>query len=217
MADDSKGPKDDAAKAQALMSQLSGVLNNPVMRSLMGSSSFGAKGDLANKAKAAGGSAQGGPQRSQPVGPGMAPMKPLPPIQPLPGMTGPKVVGGAQGVEGMNAAAAMVSQIPREQLVPMLDQLQVIVIQLDTMMKSLSQVRGGNPTLKKQIRAAVGQIVAHLPMLITQIQLQLVAQNSPEAKALPALIDQIQKQLMKVDEGLDDEKKKPSPPAPAKK
>jgi hypothetical protein len=215
MADDSKGPKDDAAKAQVLMSQLSGVLNNPVMRSLMGSGSFGTKGDLATKGKAAGGPGQGGPQK--PLGPGMAPMKPLPPIKPLPGMTGPKVVGGAQAVEGMNAAAALVSQIPREQLAPMLDQLQTIVVQLDGMMKSLGQLKGGNPVLKKQIRAAVGQIVAHLPMLITQIQLQLVAHNSPEAKALPALIDQIQKQLLKVDEGLDDEKQKSSPPAPVKK
>src|SRR5688500_9110045 len=111
MADDSKGPKDDAAKAQVLMSQLSGVLNNPVMRSLMGSGSFGTKGDLANKPKGAGGPAQGAPQKPQAVGPGMAPMKPLPPIKPLPGMTGPKVVGGAQAAEGMNAAAALVSQI----------------------------------------------------------------------------------------------------------
>jgi hypothetical protein len=135
----------------------------------------------------------------------MMPSKPLPPIKPLPGM---RVAGGTQGQAGMQAAAALVSKIPREQLAPLLIQLQGIVTELDQMMKALSKVRGGNPALKKQIRAAVGQIVAHLPMLILQIQQQIVGTATPEAKALPALIEQIQQQLHAVDQGLDEDKKK---------
>src|SRR6185369_6477585 len=125
MADD----KDDAAKAQKLMHQLSGVLNNPVMRSLMGSSSFGSKGDLA-KAKAPGASGAAGSKPAN-LMPGMMPMRPLPPIKPLPGMKG---AGGAQP-----NAASLVSQIPPEQLAPMLAQLQGIVTELDQMMKALSK------------------------------------------------------------------------------
>jgi hypothetical protein len=109
---------------------------------------------------------------------------------------------------GMQAAAAMVQKIPREQLAPLLLQLQGIVTELDQMMKALSKVRGGNPALKKQIRAAVGQIVVHLPMLIMQIQAQLVSSGTPEAQQLPALIEQIQAQLTAVDKGLDDDKQK---------
>lgn len=200
MADD----KDDAAKAQKLMHQLSGVLNNPVMRSLMGSGSFGQKGEVA-KAKAPpapGAPASGG--KANMAMPGMMPSKPLPPIKPLPGM---RVAGGTQGQAGMQAAAAMVQKIPREQLAPLLLQLQGIVTELDQMMKALSKVRGGNPALKKQIRGAVGQIVAHLPMLVMQIQQQILGTATPEAKALPALIEQIQVQLNAVDKGLDDDKK----------
>jgi len=199
MADD---PKDDAKKAQALMHQLSGVLNNPVMRSLMGSSSFGTtKGADLSKAKAPGSGASGTPSKASAALPGMMPIRPLPPIKPLPGMRG---AGGTT-----QNAAALISQIPREQLAPMLGQLQGIVTDLDGMMKALSKVRGGNPALKKQIRLAVGQIVAHLPMLIMQIQTQLVKDtSSPEAKALPALIEQIQQQLQAVDQGLDEDKKK---------
>lgn len=196
--------KDDAAKAQKLMHQLSGVLNNPVMRSLMGAGSFGQKGEVAKakpQAPATGTPAASG--KANTALPGMMPSRPLPPIKPLPGMRAP---GGAQA--GMQAAAAMVSQIPREQLAPLLLQLQGIVTELDQMMKALSKVRGGNPALKKQIRAAVGQIVVHLPMLIMQIQTQILGAGSPEAKALPALIEQIQAQLQAVDQGLDDDKKK---------
>lgn len=198
MADD----KDDAAKAKALMHQLSGVLNNPVMRSLMGSSSFGTKGEVASKGKP--GAPAGGPgaPAAKPATalPGMMPMRPLPPIKPLPGM------GGAASSQ---SAAALVSSIPPEQLAPLLGQLQGIVTELDQMMKALSKVRGGNPALKKQIRLAVGQIVSHLPALIMQIQTHLLkSTTSPEAKALPALIEQIQGQLQQVDQGLDDEKKK---------
>jgi hypothetical protein len=202
MADD----KDDAAKAKALMHQLSGVLNNPVMRSLMGSGSFGQKGEVA-KAKPAAPPGQA-PASAAPKAntalPGMMPSRPLPPIKPLPGM---RVAGGSQGQAGMQAAAALVSKIPREQLAPLLLQLQEIVTTLDQYMKALAKIRGGNPALKKQIRAAVGQIVAHLPMLIMQLQQQIVGTATPEAKALPALIEQIQAQLHAVDEGLDDEKK----------
>lgn len=190
MADD----KDDAAKAQALMHQLSGVLNNPVMRSLMGASSFGTKGDL-SKGKAP----ASGPPKANTALPGMMPSRPLPPIKPLPGM---RPAGGPQ------SAASLISQIPKEQLAPMLGQLQGIINDLDQMMKALSKVRGGNPALKKQIRAAVGQIVAHLPMLIMQIQTQLLKDtSSPEAQALPKLIEQIQQQLTAVDQGLDDSRK----------
>src|SRR6185369_14078912 len=135
----------------------------------------------------------------------MMPSKPLPPIKPLPGM---RVAGGTQGQAGLQAATALVQKIPREQLAPLLIQLQGIVVELDQMMKALSKVRGGNPQLKKQIRAAVGQIVAHLPMLIMQIQAQLVSSGTPEAKLLPGLIEQIQAQLTAVDKGLDDDKKK---------
>jgi hypothetical protein len=198
MADD----KDDAAKAQALMHQLSGVLNNPVMRSLMGSGSFGQKGEVA-KAKAPTPGAPASGNKGNTALPGMMPSRPLPPIKPLPGMRGP---GGAQA--GLQTTASMVSKIPREQLAPLLLQLQGIVTELDQMMKALSKVRGGNPALKKQIRAAVGQIVAHLPMLVLQIQQQIIGTATPEAKALPALIEQIQAQLQAVDKGLDDEKKK---------
>ena len=200
MADD----KDDAAKAQKLMHQLSGVLNNPVMRSLMGSGSFGQKGEVAKAAGPSSSGASSGNKANMAM-PGMMPSRPLPPIKPLPGM---RVAGGTQGQAGMQAAAAMVSKIPREQLAPLLLQLQGIVTELDTMMKALSKVRGGNPALKKQIRAAVGQIVAHLPMLIMQIQAQLVSSGTPEAKLLPGLIEQIQAQLTAVDKGLDDDKKK---------
>jgi len=200
MADD----KDDAAKAQKLMHQLSGVLNNPVMRSLMGSGSFGQKGEVAKAAAPSGSGAASGNKANMAM-PGMMPSRPLPPIKPLPGM---RVAGGTQGQAGMQAAAAMVSKIPREQLAPLLLQLQGIVTELDQMMKALSKVRGGNPALKKQIRAAVGQIVAHLPMLVMQIQTQILGTATPEAKALPALIEQIQAQLHAVDKGLDDDKKK---------
>ncbi|HVE86150.1 MAG TPA: hypothetical protein VND93_25010, partial [Myxococcales bacterium] len=132
--------------------------------------------------------------------PGMMPSRPLPPIKPLPGM---KTAGGVAGP----AAANLVSKIPREQLAPLLAQLQDIVVQLDQMMKALGKVRGGNPALKKQIRGAVGQIVSYLPGLVMQIQTQIIA-TTPEAKALPGLIDQIQSQLAAVDQGLDDDKKK---------
>ena len=202
MADDGKGPKDDAVKAQQLMHQLSGVLNNPVMRSLMGSSSFGAKGEVA-KAKPAVGGAPPAPSKANMAMPGMMPSRPLPPIKPLPGM---KPAAGVAG--GLANAAALVEKIPKEQLAPLLLQLQEIVTQLDQMMKGLAKVRGGNPALKKQIRAAVGQIVAHLPVLIMQIQQQLTGTNSKEAQALPGLIELIQQQLHQVDQGLDDEKKK---------
>jgi len=196
MADD---PKDDAKKAQALMHQLSGVLNNPVMRSLMGSSSFGTnKATDLSKAKAPG---SGTPPKASTALPGMMPSRPLPPIKPLPGMRG---AGGTT-----QNAAALISQIPREQLAPMLGQLQGIVTDLDGMMHAMSKVRGGNPAVKKQIRLAVGQIVSHLPMLIMQIQTQLLKDSaSPEAKALPALIEQIQQQLNAVDQGLDEDKTK---------
>jgi hypothetical protein len=192
--------KDDAAKAKQLMHQLSGVLNNPVMRSLMGSSSFGTKGEVA-KAKPAAPGAPGAPApKANASLPGMMPSRPLPPIKPLPGM---KTAGGVAGP----AAANLVSKIPREQLAPLLAQLQDIVVQLDQMMKALGKVRGGNPALKKQIRGAVGQIVSYLPGLVMQIQTQIIA-TTPEAKALPGLIDQIQSQLAAVDQGLDDDKKK---------
>jgi len=201
MADDGKGPKDDAVKAQQLMHQLSGVLNNPVMRSLMGSSSFGAKGEVA-KTKAPVGGAAPAPSKANLAMPGMMPSRPLPPIKPLPGMK------PAAGAGGVTSAAALVEKIPKEQLAPLLLQLQEIVTQLDQMMKGLARVRGGNPALKKQIRAAVGQIVTHLPMLIMQIQQQLTGTTSKEAQALPGLIELIQQQLEQVDKGLDDEKKK---------
>jgi len=203
MADD----KDDAAKAQKLMHQLSGVLNNPVMRSLMGSGSFGQKGEVAKAKPAPSGPAApaAGGGKANMAMPGMMPSKPLPPIKPLPRDA---VAGGTQAQAGLQAAAALVQKIPREQLAPLLIQLQGIVVELDQMMKALSKVRGGNPQLKKQIRAAVGQIVAHLPMLIMQIQQQIIGTATPEAKALPALIEQIQAQLNAVDQGLDDEKKK---------
>lgn len=206
MADDGKGPKDDAAKAQALMHQLSGVLNNPVMRSLMGSSSFGAKGEVA-KPKTPIAGAPPAPGKANMGLPGMMPSRPLPPIKPLAGM---RPMGGAPGQAqaGLQNAAQLVQKIPREQLAPLLMQLQGIVTELDQMMRALSKVRGGNPGLKKQIRAAVGQIVAHLPMLIMQIQAQIVGAGTAEAKALPGLIEQIQQQLQAVDQGLDDEKKK---------
>lgn len=192
--------KDDAAKAKQLMRQLSGVLNNPVMRSLMGSSSFGTKGEVA-KAKPAAPGAPGAPAPKATASmPGMMPSRPLPPIKPLPGM---RTAGGVAGP----VAANLVSKIPREQLAPLLGQLQDIVVQLDQMMKALGKVRGGNPALKKQIRGAVGQIVSYLPGLVMQIQTQIVA-TTPEAKALPGLIDQIQSQLAAVDQGLDDDKKK---------
>jgi hypothetical protein len=46
-------------------------------------------------------------------------------------------------------------------------------------------------------------------MLIMQIQTQLLKDSaSPEAKALPALIEQIQEQLKAVDQGLDEDKAK---------
>jgi hypothetical protein len=177
----------------------------------MGSGSFGTKGEVAKtKAPAPGtpaGPAAGpaGSNKPNTALPGMMPSRPLPPIKPLPGM---KPAGGTLAQAGMQAAAAMVSKIPREQLAPLLIQLQGIVTELDQMMKALAKVRGGNPALKKQIRAAVGQIVVHLPMLIMQIQAQIVGAGSPEAKALPALIEQIQAQLNAVDKGLDDDKKK---------
>src|SRR5262245_47666430 len=114
MADDGKGPKDEAVKAQQLMHQLSGVLNNPVMRSLMGSSSFGAKGEVA-KTKPPVRGAPPAPSKANMAMPGMMPARPLPPIKPLPGM---KPAAGVAG--GLQSAAALVEKIPKEQLAPLL-------------------------------------------------------------------------------------------------
>jgi hypothetical protein len=192
MADDPKDPKDDSAKAQVLMTQLSGVLNNPVMRSLMSAGTFtgeAAKGKPADaKAKA-----------PVPSGPGMMPSKPLPPIQPI---ENTPAAGGVMGA---------ISQLPKEKLVPMLEQLKVIVVEMDQMMKALAKLKGGNPALKKQIRMAVGQIVQHLPALIVQIQAQLAPLGTPEAKQFPELMAKIQEQLKAVDRDLDDSQAQPQP------
>src|SRR6476661_9620177 len=115
MADDPKKPKDDAAKAQELMGQLSGVLNNPAVRSLMSS------GQFSGAANARPGSEKSSPKPDLKAMPGMMPSKPLPPIKPLgsPGAPGPV-------------------PLSPERLNTMVDQLGTVVSQMDMMIKALA-------------------------------------------------------------------------------
>jgi hypothetical protein len=185
MADDPKGPKkppqEEAAQAEHLMEQLSGVLENPVMRSLMGGSTLGVKADPSGIKK----------EKPAPaaVGKQMGKVVQLRPAR-------------APGADAPQPSQEIAAQSPQEQLKPMLARLEAVISQLDTMLKTLQKIRGGNPMLRRQIRDTLSQIVASLPVLVAQIQEELKNVGAPgELKALAEIVGKLQSQLQSADVG----------------